>query len=111
MAFRLVTFVRGRSSASVGVRLMASTTSIPPTTRPKTGCFRSNRLLSTTLMKNWLPPVFGPAFAMEMVPRAFRLSAGSSSLIVYPGPPSPVPCGSPPWIMKFGITRWKIVPS
>src|SRR4051794_6253505 len=23
----------------------------------------------------------------------------------------PVPCGSPPWIMKFGITRWKIVPS
>jgi hypothetical protein len=20
-------------------------------------------------------------------------------------------CGSPPWIMKSGITRWKIVPS
>ncbi len=27
-----------------------------------------------------------------------------------PGPPVPVPLGSPPWIMKFGITRWKIVP-
>src|ERR1700753_853710 len=23
----------------------------------------------------------------------------------------PVPSGSPPWIMKLGITRWKIVPS
>src|SRR5437016_5860621 len=23
----------------------------------------------------------------------------------------PVPCGSPPWIMNFGITRWIIVPS
>src|SRR6266496_3827636 len=23
----------------------------------------------------------------------------------------PVPCGSPPCTMKFGITRWKIVPS
>ena len=23
----------------------------------------------------------------------------------------PLPAGSPPWIMKSGITRWKIVPS
>src|SRR5207302_1098445 len=89
---------------------MASTTSIPDTTRPKTGCFRSSPRLSTTLMKNWLPPVFGPAFAMESVPLALRLFAGSSSLIVYPGPPNPVPCGSPPWIMKPAITRWKMLP-
>ena len=27
------------------------------------------------------------------------------------GPPLPVPVGSPPWIMKRGITRWKINPS
>src|SRR5437867_3976357 len=95
-AVRDVTFDRGRSWLSVGVRVMASTTSIPDTTRPKTGCFRSSPRLSTTLMKNWLPPVFGPAFAMESVPLALRLFAGSSSLIVYPGPPNPVPSGSPP---------------
>src|SRR5205807_9667409 len=34
-----------------------------------------------------------------------------SSANLYPGPPMPVPCGSPPWIMNFGITRWIIVPS
>ena len=62
-------------------------------------------------MKNWLPPVFGPEFAIDIVPRAFRLSVGSSSLIEYPGPPYPVPSGSPPWIMNPLMTRWKIVPS
>ena len=46
------TFVLGRSSRSVGVRLIASTTSMPATTRPKAGCLLSRRLLSTTLMKN-----------------------------------------------------------
>src|SRR5207247_2882633 len=81
LAFRIVTAFLGRSESSVGVRLIASTTSIPLTTRPNAGCFGSSRALSTTLMKNWLPQVFGPAFAMEIVPRAFRLSEGSSSLI------------------------------
>src|SRR6266571_7116309 len=81
LAFRIVTAFFGRSAWSVGVRLIASTTSIPLTTRPNAGCFGSSRALSTALMKNWLPPVFGPAFAMEIVPRAFRLSDGSSSLI------------------------------
>jgi hypothetical protein len=32
-------------------------------------------------MKNWEPPVFGPAFAIEIVPRLFRLEAENSSLI------------------------------
>ena len=35
----------------------------------------------------------------------------SSSRNLYPGPPLPVPVGSPPWIMKPGMTRWKITPS
>ena len=81
LALRIVTFVRGRSSPSLGVREMASATSMPPTTRPNTGCFGSSRRLSTTLMKNWLPPVFGPAFAIEIEPRTFAFPAGSSSLI------------------------------
>ena len=37
-------------------------------------------------------------------------SGWNSSANWYPGPPVPVPSGSPPWIMKSGITRWKIVP-
>src|SRR5215211_2887545 len=38
-------------------------------------------------------------------------SGGHSSSNRYPGPPVPVPVGSPPWIMKPSIMRWKIVPA
>ena len=63
-------------------------------------------------MKNWLPPVFGPAFAMLNMPGLLWCSAGfSSSGMEKPGPPVPSPRGSPPWIMKSGMTRWKIKPS
>ncbi len=52
------------------------------------------------------------AFAMERMPGLlWRNSLLNSSLKEYPGPPAPVPVGSPPWAMKFMITRWKIVPS
>ena len=40
-----------------------------------------------------------------------RLSGPISSSKRYPGPPVPVPSGSPPWIMNSGMTRWKTVPS
>ena len=33
---------------------------------------------------------------------------GSSRSNWYPGPPVPVPVGSPVWSMNPGITRWKI---
>ena len=35
----------------------------------------------------------------------------NSPLMLYPGPPIPVPSGQPPWIIKPLITRWKISPS
>ena len=37
--------------------------------------------------------------------------AANSPLMQYPGPPMPVPSGQPPWIIKPGMTRWKISPS
>ena len=55
-------------------------------------------------MKNWEPFVFGPALAMASAPRTTFWVVNSSSNW-YPGPPDPVPVGSPPWIMKSGITR------
>ena len=36
---------------------------------------------------------------------------GSSSANWYPGPPSPVPVGSPVWSMNVGMTRWKMMQS
>ena len=63
------------------------------------------------VMKNWLPFVPGPELAIASRPGTskFRFES-NSSLNRYPGSPIPVPTGSPPWIMKSGITRWKIVP-
>ena len=63
-------------SLTVGTLLIAVTMSMPSITLPKTGCWdgvdlsnQSKKLLCTTLMKNWLPPVFGwPVFAMLSVP-------------------------------------------
>ena len=53
----------------------------PETTFPKTACLPSKYVFGTRLMKNWLPPVFGPEFAIEMVPRAFESPGANSSLI------------------------------
>ena len=38
------------------------------TTSPKTAVFAIERPVSLWVMKNWLPLVLGPAFAMEMMP-------------------------------------------
>ena len=35
----------------------------------------------------------------------------NSPLMQYPGPPTPMPLGSPPWIMNPAMTRWKITPA
>ena len=91
---------------------IAFTTSCPFTTLPNTVCLPSRWGWGEWVMKNWLPFVFGPAFAMEMTPvsclSGFPFSSSSNW---YPGPPRPVPVGSPPWIMKLLMTRWKVTPS
>src|SRR5436305_14106763 len=64
-------------------------------------------------MKNCEPLVLGPALAIASLPGLSNLCGEPlvSSSNLYPGPPMPVPAGSPPWIMKLGMTRWQIVPS
>ena len=64
-------------------------------------------------MKNWLPLVSGPALAMATDPSGYcgAALAGSSSANLYPGPPVPVPVGSPVWSTKPGMTRWKTTQS
>jgi len=84
----------------------------PSTTSPKMVCLPVSQLVSATVMKNWLPLVFGPELAMASLPSAG--SRGGESLsrrrtcsrATHSGA-----LGSPAWIMKLGITRWKTVPS
>src|SRR5271165_2484794 len=63
-------------------------------------------------MKNCEPLVLGPLLAIARRPGWLKVRSGlNSSLKLYPGSPVPLPAGSPHWIMKFGMTRWQIVPS
>ena len=72
----------GLSRASRGSPTIASTTSIPPVTRPKTVCLPSSHGAdSVTTMKNWLPFVFGPAFAIASAPRSILCLLNSSSKV------------------------------
>ncbi len=76
-------------------------------------CLPVSQLVSVTVMKNWLPLVPGPALAMASLPGGLEVVGGSSWFRRRSGSqgrPCQVPSGSPPWIMKFGITRWKMVP-
>lgn len=120
------------------------TTSMPFVTRPKTVCLLSNHgylwekkaskfnliehqwkkkwlmrlsnkiTVGKTEIKNWLPFVFGPAFAMESVyGRSWRNDGWNSSLKSPPqmdSPPVPVPVGSPVCTINPLITRWNICP-
>jgi hypothetical protein len=98
----------GLSRPSVWVDSIASTASIPSTTSPNTVCLPSSQGAALTVTtKNCEPLVLGPALAIASAPRTTLWSLNSSSK-VYPGPPVPVPSGQPPWIMKSGITRWKM---
>ena len=69
------------------------------------------------MMKNWeLAELYACERAMEMVPRVcgklfLTLLAENSPLMHWPEPPVPSPLGSPPWIMKPSMTRWKVRPS
>jgi len=93
----------------------AFTTEYPSTTWPKTVCFPFKNGVATVHKKNCDPFVFGPAFAMDKIPGPLcgksKFSSGKfRPYIDFP----PVPLSfvkSPPWHMKFGITRWKREPS
>src|SRR5579864_2208126 len=87
-------------------------TSIPDVTMPnREYCGGSATPSAPTMMKNWLPLVLGPELAMASEPILYAPALGSSSANVYPGPPVPVPVGSPPWSTNPGMTRWNTVPS
>ena len=82
--------------------LIFSTTFIPEVTWPKREYeFGSDSPSVPATMNHWLPPLFGwPVLAMATDPSGywsagFEAFAGSSSGMVYPGPPLPVPVGSP----------------
>ena len=64
----MVTGVRGLSVESRGVREIWSATPWPSTTSPKIVWRLSRCGVGATVMKNWLPFVFGPALAMESLP-------------------------------------------
>ena len=81
---------------------------------------RSRKAESFTQMKNCEPALLGSEErAMERTPRLWGVSL-NSALTLCPGPPVPwrsrealesFVLGSPPWIMKPGMTRWNVVPS
>ena len=92
---------------------IAFTTSLPDLTLPKTTCFPSNHDVCAVVMKNWLPFVSLPALAIDKQNGScFSLKFSSANLspqIDLPPVPSPR-VKSPPWIMKFGMIRWNLLP-
>ena len=69
--------------------------------------------MSFRLTKNWLVALLGLLVrAIERVPRAFlspfRDSLAMGALV---GFCTDLVSKPPPWITKFGMTRWKTVPS
>jgi Asp-tRNA(Asn)/Glu-tRNA(Gln) amidotransferase A subunit family amidase len=80
VTFFISTGVTGRSFRSTCTAPIFCTTSMPDTTAPKTECLRSRCGVGPSVMKNWLPLVFGPALAIERMPaRSWRKSGWNSS--------------------------------
>ena len=102
----------GGSLGSVGSRSgNESTMSMPEITSPNAVYAPSRWGAASKTMKNWLPAELGSAVrAIDSTPRTCDVSLNSAS-IVYPGPPAPVPVGSPPWAMKPWMMRWKVTAS
>ena len=89
----------GRSPEPVFVLPMASTTFCDAAsfTSPKMVCLRLSQVVGATVIKNCEPLVPGPEFAIaRMYGRSKTSSPWNSSSKRYPGPPVPVPSGSPP---------------
>ena len=72
----------GASLRYVSTFSIARTTSMPDLTSPKTTCLLSRCGAGPQVMKNWLPFVFGPAFAMLRSPAlvCLKWKASSSNL-------------------------------
>src|SRR5271165_3449843 len=64
----IFTGVRGRSPESRGTLEILSATSWPSTISPKMVCLLSSQGVAATVIKNWLPLVFGPELAIESLP-------------------------------------------
>lgn len=79
LAFLIITFCIGQSFLSVGIRPNFCTTSRLEKTRPKIVCLPSKCCAGANVMKNWLPFVFGPAFAMLNMPAPVCFNDGSIS--------------------------------
>ena len=67
-AFRITTSCNGLSPCPVFTDPIRSTTSIPSTTCPKTVCFPFKCGVGAKQIKNWLPFVPGPLFAILNTP-------------------------------------------
>ena len=123
LTWRMVTGWRGRSPVGsdslggpVGVAAIAFTAFIPLTTRPRTAYSGGSPASSAVTMKNWLPEVPGASacvLAIATTPRVYCVERGGASTTLYPGPPWPVPWGSPPWMTKSPVPgllamRWNV---
>src|ERR1043166_7828400 len=64
----IATGVFGRSLRSRGTLEILFATSCPSTTSPKIVCRLSSHGVGATVIKNWLPLVFGPEFAIDNLP-------------------------------------------
>ena len=103
------TILVGLAGGSPGA--MVSTNCMPEITRPKPVYLWSSVKLGARMMKNWLLALFGSsARAMDMTPRRCGRALNSAGRLGSGESPEPVPVGSPPWAMKPGMTRWKMVP-
>src|SRR5688572_21060750 len=75
----ITTGVTGRSCRPVATPPIRCTTSSPSTTSPKTEWRLSRCGVGPSVMKNWLPLVFGPALAIDRMPALVWRSEGWNS--------------------------------
>ena len=83
-----------------------------PITCPNTVFFPSRCGAGAYSMKNWLPFVPGPLFAIETIPRALcrkegRISSSKSEPHIDVETFGVADAGLPVWTMKLGMERWK----
>ena len=52
---------------------------MPSAISPNTECLLSSHGVGTSVMKNWLPLLFGPEFAIDRIPSLSCFSPGANS--------------------------------
>ena len=73
VAFIVLMSSIGISLSLVSTRPILCTTCIPLETRPNIVCLPSNHCVGANVMKNWLPFVFGPLFAIDNMPAPLKI--------------------------------------